>query len=70
MAEIVESTKSKLIFSDDNKVTSFPIRTSVDSYLRQVELSKKKDSSKTKEQELYNLFTQMVSDGVDKFLTV
>lgn len=70
MAEIVESTKSKLIFSDDNKVTSFHIRTSVDSYLRQVELSKKKDSSKTKEQELYNLFTQMVSDGVDKFLTV
>lgn len=70
MAEIVESTKSKLIFSDDNKVTSFHIRTSVDSYLRQVELSKKKDSSKSKEQELYNLFTQMVSDGVDKFLTV
>lgn len=70
MAEIVEATKSKMIFADDNKVTSFHIKTSVDSYLRQVELSKKKDSNTTPQQILYEALTKMVSNGVDQFLTV
>lgn len=42
MAEIVESTKSKLIFTEETHVTSFHIKTSVESYQRQVSLASKK----------------------------
>lgn len=42
MAEIVESTKSKLIFTEETHVTSFHIKTSVESYQRQVGLASKK----------------------------
>lgn len=42
MAEIVESTKSKLIFAEETHVTSFHIKTSVESYQRQVGLASKK----------------------------
>lgn len=50
MAEIVEATKSKLIFSESNKVTPFHIQTSVESYQRQVQLAQKKDMSETVEE--------------------
>lgn len=70
MAEIVEATKSKMIFAEDNKVTAFHIKTSVDSYLRQVELAQKKDAKDTKEKRFYNAFVEMTSDGVDKFLDI
>lgn len=49
MAEIVEATKSKLIFAESNKVTPFHIKTSVESYQRQVQLAQKKDMSETVE---------------------
>ena len=42
MAEIVESTKSKLIFTEETHVTSFHIKTSVESYQREVGLASKK----------------------------
>lgn len=42
MAEIVESTKSKLIFTEETHVTSFHIKTSVESYQRQVGLASKR----------------------------
>lgn len=42
MAEIVESTKSKLIFTEETHVTPFHIKTSVESYQRQVGLASKK----------------------------
>lgn len=42
MAEIVESTKSKLIFTEETHVTSFHIKTSVESYQHQVGLASKK----------------------------
>lgn len=42
MAEIVESTKSKLIFTEETHVMSFHIKTSVESYQRQVGLASKK----------------------------
>lgn len=61
MAEIVEATKSKLIFSDDNKVTPFHIKTSVESYKRQVELAKKKDTTETPEQRFVNALKEVLS---------
>lgn len=52
MAEIVESVKSKMIFSETNEVKAEYIKHSVNSYLRQVALSQKKDMSETPEQKL------------------
>lgn len=69
MAEIIEATKSKLIFTEDNKVTNFHLKTSVESYLRQVGLSKKKDTSITKEKELYNSFISLYKESLTQFLT-
>lgn len=69
MAEIIEATKSKLIFTEDNKVTNFHLKTSVESYLRQVGLSKKKDTSITKEKELYNSFVSLYKESLTQFLT-
>lgn len=61
MAEIVESTKSKLIFSDDNKVTPFHIRTSVESYQRQVALAQKKDVTETPSERLVKALREVLS---------
>ena len=49
MAEITESVKSHMILTDDSVVKAHYIRTSVKSYLRQVELSRKKDMTETPE---------------------
>jgi transitional endoplasmic reticulum ATPase len=68
MAEIVESVKSKLIFQDDNNVTPFHIRTSVESYIRQVGLSRKKDMSETPESRLYKAMKECLSNGFNDFL--
>ena len=68
MAEIVESVKSKLIFQDDNNVTPFHIRTSVESYIRQVGLSRKKDMSETPESRLYKAMKECFSNGFNDFL--
>ena len=68
MAEIVESVKSKLIFQDDNNVTPFHIRTSVESYIRQVGLSRKKDMSETPESRLYKAMKECFSNGLNDFI--
>lgn len=68
MAEIVESVKSKLIFQDDNKVTPFHIRTSVESYIRQVGLSRKKDMSETPESRLYKALKECFANGMIDFV--
>lgn len=60
MAEIVESTKSKLIFSDDNKVTPFHIKASVESYQRQVALAQKKDMTETPEKKFVNALREVL----------
>lgn len=60
MAEIVEATKSKLIFSDNNKVTPFHIQTSVESYKRQVELAKKKDMTETPAEKLVSALREVL----------
>lgn len=61
MAEIVEAIKSKLIFMDDNKVTPFHIESSVQSYKRQVELSKKKDMTETPGEKLVSALKEVLS---------
>jgi len=61
MAEIVESTKSKLIFIDDNKVTPFHIKTSVESYQRQVALAQKKDVTETPSEKLVKALRETLS---------
>lgn len=68
MAEIVEATKSKLIFMEDNTVTNFHLKASVESYLRQVGLSRKKDMSETPEKKLYECITAAVSEGIARFM--
>ena len=61
MAEIVESTKSKLIFIDDNKVTPFHIKTSVESYQRQVALAQKNDVTETPSEKLVKALRETLS---------
>ena len=61
MAEIVESTKSKLIFIDDNKVTPFHIKTSVESYQRQVALAQKKDVTEIPSERLVKALRETLS---------
>ena len=54
MAEIVESTKSKLIFTEETHVTSFHIKASVESYQRQLGLASKKAVVETPAERLVN----------------
>lgn len=67
MAEIVESAKSKLIFMDDNKVTPFHIKASVESYQRQVALAQKKDVTETAPEKLVKALREVLdSKQLDK----
>lgn len=67
MAEIVESTKSKLIFTEETHVTSFHIKTSVESYQRQVGLASKKAIIETPADKLATGLIGLL--GVDKIET-
>lgn len=67
MAEIVESTKSKLIFTKETHVTSFHIKTSVESYQRQVGLASKKAVIETPADKLAAGLIGLL--GVDKIET-
>lgn len=67
MAEIVESTKSKLIFTEEAHVTSFHIKTSVESYQRQVGLASKKAVIETPADKLAAGLIGLL--GVDKIET-
>ncbi len=66
MAEITESVKSNMILSDDNTVKYEYIENSVRSYLRQVDLSRKKDMSETPEMKLASSLTQVVTSDLSK----
>lgn len=69
MAEIVESVKSKMIFSETNEVKAEYIKHSVNSYLRQVALSQKKDMSETPEQKLASALKEVLgTPNRDKIL--
>lgn len=68
MAEIVESIKSKLIFSEDNTVTDEILKGAVKAYDRQVNLSRKKDMSITTEKELYEVMSKIAAEGMKRVL--
>jgi SpoVK/Ycf46/Vps4 family AAA+-type ATPase len=60
MAEIVEKVKSNLVFSDDNVIKATDLDECVDSYLRQVELSRTKDNYKTPEKNLAEALVEVL----------
>ena len=66
MAEIVETIKSNLILTDENVVKPEYIRSSVLSYLRQVQLSRKKDTTETVENKFYNAYLNLIEQGAHK----
>ena len=68
MAEIVESIKSKLIFSEDNTVTDEILKGAVKAYDRQINLSRKKDMSITTEKELYEVMSKVAAEGMKRVL--
>lgn len=54
MAEIIENVKSNMVIRGDRSVKDIHFKVCIESYLRQVNLSKTKDMSVTKEQQLAN----------------
>lgn len=52
MAEIIENVKSDLVFSDEQVITATDLKKCVNSYLRQVQLSRTKDLTVTPEKAL------------------
>jgi len=62
MAEIVESVKSRMVFEETNLVTALHLNTSLTSYLRQVELSQKKNMDETPEMKLAAALKSVLSN--------
>ena len=68
MAEIIESIKSKLIFTENNLVTDEILKNAVKAYDRQVNLSRKKDMSMTPEKEFYQSMQTIMAEGIKQVL--
>lgn len=64
MAEIIESVKAYMVFEDDNFVKLEYIYDSVNNYLRQVELSKKKENKMTSKDHLYKGIKDILTEAV------
>jgi ATP-dependent 26S proteasome regulatory subunit len=62
MAEIIENVKSNMVIRKDTIVKASHFMVCIKSYLRQVELSKTKDTSLTKEQNLANSLKEVMHD--------
>ena len=61
----------ELIFCDDNKVTPFHIKTSVESYQRQVALAQKKDVTETPAERLVRTIREVLDvNDLDKLETM
>ena len=60
MAEIIEKVKSMMVLNDQCEVKADDIRYSVQSYLRQVELSRTKDMSVTPEKKFVNSLLEIL----------
>lgn len=60
MAEIVETVKSNMLFENSTEVKPEYIETAVNSYIRQMGLSKKKDMSETPEVRLANSLREVL----------
>lgn len=68
MAEICESVKSHMIFSDSSVIKAEYIENAVRSYLRQVNIAKTKDMSETEEVRLANSLRQVITGEIKKLL--
>ena len=62
MAEIIENVKSNMIIRGDSTVKDTHFTICIKSYLRQVELSKTKDTTMTKELQLANALKEVLHD--------
>ena len=60
MAEITESVKTNMVFEDHNEIKIEYIKSSVDNYIRQVNLSQTKDLSETPQLKLANALTEVL----------
>ena len=60
MAEIIENVKSNLVMSGEKTIKDTHFKVCIQSYLRQVELSKTKDTSLTKEKQLANSLVDII----------
>lgn len=60
MAEIIENVKSNMVMRDENVVTAINLSVCVNSYLRQVELSKTKDTTETPETKLSSALREVL----------
>lgn len=63
MAEIIENVKSNMVMRDEKFIKATHFMVCINSYLRQVELSKTKDLSLTKEQTLADSLKQVLHDA-------
>ena len=63
MAEITESVKTNMVFEDHNEIKIEYIKSSVDNYIRQVNLSQTKDLSETPQLKLANALTEVLFDS-------
>ena len=68
MAEITETVKSNMILTEDNIVKASYLESSVKSYLRQVQLSRKKDMSETPEQKFFQALGELLHSDKIKFV--
>jgi hypothetical protein len=62
MAEIIENVKSNMVLRDEDFIKASHFQTCINSYLRQVDLSKTKDSSLTKEKVFATALKEILHD--------
>lgn len=68
MAEIIEAIKSRMLLDEEVEVKAEYLKFQVESYKHQVELSKKKDMSKTPEKLLAENLQTIISNKVGEFI--
>lgn len=68
MAEIVEAVKARLVFEKRKDVQAFDVEYAVTSYLRQVDLAKKKPASDTPEHLLATNLKSVITSELKEFI--
>lgn len=62
MAEIIENVKSNMVLREETKIQATHFKVCIESYLRQVRLSRTKDMSQTVESQLGNAFKAILNE--------
>ena len=60
MAEIIENVKSNMVIRGENSIKDFHFKVCIESYLRQVQLSKTKDMNQTAEMQFASAFRSII----------